>query len=86
MVNIKASSSALTPLEATAHALVPYPTPVLEDSAPVLEVDHFMDVTATLMVKEPTSPSTSTKRAQNEEQQCHMTECSSKLKSMRMML
>lgn len=72
LVNTKTFSFAPTP------ALAPFPTPTVEASTHVLEVDHLANSTTILTVGEPTSPSTSTKRALEEEQQSPRTECSPK--------
>lgn len=56
--------------------LSPSPTSTLESSTHVLEMDYLMKVSTTLMVRELTFPSVSTKRAREMEQQSSQIECS----------
>ncbi|CAI8616671.1 unnamed protein product [Vicia faba] len=63
VLNTRTCSSASAPTS------TPYPTPPIEVSDHMLKVDHLVDVTYTLKMRDLDSPPISTKRAGEEEQQ-----------------
>lgn len=78
VVNIGNSFFSLISLLATTPAQAPFPTPTLEVSTFVLEVDQLAHVAAILTMKKPTLPSVSTKKTRNEEQRSPQIEVSPK--------
>lgn len=68
-MNTSTSVSAPNPLVATAPAPALALTSIIRASSIMLKVYHLVVVIATLLMEEPTSPSTSTNRAQDKEQQ-----------------